>query len=129
MVKPVYGIYELSMKLNYVFVVEGPFNLWSLRGWGKQGVALLGTGTERQYKQLLTIDCEGFILTLDPDDAGRHGTYKLGMFLTKHNRKVNVCLMPDGKDVNDLTFDEFKQVEVVTFNQWLFLYKKYYKLG
>lgn len=111
--KPLYGLYELDMFLNYVYVVEGPFNLWSLRGWGKQGVALLGTGTEFQYKQLLEIDCKGFVLALDPDEAGINATKKLKAFLLKHNKKVYVAKIPYGKDVNDLTYEEFRNVEVI----------------
>ena len=124
MQKPLYGLYELDRFLNYVWVVEGPFNLWSLKGWGKQGVALLGTGTDYQYKQALTIDCKGYVLALDPDEAGRKGTLKLGNYLQQH-RKYNifVALIPEGKDVNDLTLDEFNQVEVVSFSQWKVLYK------
>lgn len=119
MQKPLYGLYELDKFLNYVWVVEGPFNLWSLRGWGKQGVALLGTGTDFQYKQSLEINCNGFVLALDPDEAGRKGTLKLGNYLNQHGRfNIHVALIPEGKDVNDLTHDEFRNVQVIPFNQW-----------
>lgn len=103
---------------------NGPFNLWSLHQWGKQGVALLGTGTENQYKQLLTINCKGFVLCLDPDEAGRKGTNKIIDFLL-NNRKNNifVTLMPEGKDVNDLTKEEFRNIEVVSYKQWKYLYE------
>lgn len=123
MVKPLYGVYELSNYINYLFIVEGPFNLWSLKGWGKQGVALLGTGTEHQYQELLKINCKGYVLALDPDDAGRNGTIKIANFL-KQNRKQNiyVLLLPNGKDVNDLTQEEFRTIPVVTYQEWRYLY-------
>ena len=89
--KPLYGVYELDRFLNYVYIVEGPFNLWSLRGWNKQGVALLGTGSEHQYKQLLTIDCKGYVCSLDNDDAGIKGTKKLIDFLIS---LINLQLNP-----------------------------------
>lgn len=117
--KPLYGVYELPEKIVSLFVVEGPFNLWSLSEWHRNGVALLGTGTEYQYNQLLEIPCDQYVLALDPDDAGIHGTYKLGCFLTDMNRKVFVCLMPKNKDINDLTYSEFNNVQVVSFNTWL----------
>ena len=122
-VKPLYGVYELPRLYNSIFIVEGPFNLWSLTQWGKQGVALLGTGTHNQYKQLLNLKCKNYILTLDPDEAGRNGTNKIIKFLLE-NKKYNiyVSLMPDGKDVNDLTEEEFKNISVVTYKEWQRIY-------
>ena len=122
MVKPLYGIYELPRFIRYLWIVEGPFNLWSLRGWNKPGVALLGTGTESQYKQLLNVPCEGYVLALDPDEAGMKGTYKLGEFLlNNHKYNINVSLIPTGKDVNDLQEDEFKNIQVVSYKQWKYI--------
>ena len=122
MVKPLYGIYELPRFIRYLWIVEGPFNLWSLRGWNKPGVALLGTGTENQYKQLLNVPCEGYVLALDPDEAGMKGTYKLGEFLlNNHKYNINVSLIPTGKDVNDLQEDEFKNIQVVSYKQWKYI--------
>lgn len=123
MLKPLYGLYELPVKLIHLYIVEGPFNLWSLYEWGKWGVALLGTGTENQYKQLLSVDCLDFVLALDPDDAGRNGINKLGNFLSKNTQKrVYVLDLPNGRDVNDLQQQEFRQVPVLTFNEWRKMY-------
>lgn len=123
-IKPLYGVYELPRLYTSVFIVEGPFNLWSLTQWGKQAVALLGTGTQHQYKQLLDLKCKNFILTLDPDEAGRGGTNKIIKFLlNNHRHNIYVTLMPDGKDVNDLTEEEFKNVPVVTYKEWQQIYK------
>lgn len=93
--------------------MSGPFNLWSLKGWGKEGVALLGTGTDYQFKQLLDIKCKGFVLALDPDEAGIKATKKLKQFLQNHKRLVHVAQVPVGKDINDLTEDEFKNMIVI----------------
>lgn len=128
MVKPLYGLYELEYPIRTLYVVEGPFNLWSLAEWKKKGVALLGTGTLYQYEQLKDIKCDYIILALDPDDAGRKGTFKLGKYLNEVNRKnIYVADLPDGRDVNDLSFDEFRQVEVLTFKEWQLKYK-YFKI-
>lgn len=119
MKKPLYGIYELPRFVRYLWIVEGPFNLWSLKVWGKDGVALLGTGTEQQYKQLLGIDCIGYVLALDPDDAGRNGTLKLSNFLLQNKKyNINVALVPVGKDINDLTQEEFKSMQVASIKEW-----------
>lgn len=125
MIKPLYGVYELPKFINYLWLVEGPFNLWSLYEWNKPGIALLGTGTERQYKELLNINCNGYVLALDPDDAGRKGIYKLGNYLLKYRKNnIYVALLPDGKDINDLNYDEFKQLQVISFKEWLKSYNK-----
>lgn len=124
MIKPVYGIYELRFPIRYLYVVEGPFNLWSLTGWNKQAVALLGTGTSAQYKEVGDIECDGYVLALDPDEAGRNGISKLGNYLEDIGKNVFVANMPDGRDVNDLSFEEFRQVEVIKFWQWRSIYKK-----
>lgn len=112
-IKPLYGVYELDDSLRYLWIVEGPFNLWSLKEWGKQGVALLGTGTEKQLKQLLTIKCKGYVIATDGDDAGRKSAEKIKKFLQSFNKTVHIAQLPDGKDINDLTHDEFRQMEVI----------------
>lgn len=122
--KPLYGIYELERPIRTLYVVEGPFNLWSLAEWKKKGVALLGTGTSYQYEQLKSIRSDYIILALDPDDAGRNGILKLGKYLQDCGRKnIYVADLPDGKDINDLTFEEFRFVEVLTFKEWQLKYK------
>lgn len=124
MIKPLYGAYELVYPLNYLYVVEGPFNLWSLKEWGKRGVALLGTGTNYQYERLVEIECTGYVLALDPDDAGRHGINKLGKYLEENKKtKIYVLDLPNGRDVNDLSHEEFRYTEVISFREWQQKYK------
>ena len=124
MVKPLYGINELRYPINYLWIVEGPFNLWSLAGWGKSAVAMLGTGTSYQYEQLKTLKVDGYVLALDPDNAGRKGTRKLAEYLQAINKKrIYVCDLPNGKDINDLTQEEFKCCEVLTYKEWQNKYK------
>lgn len=103
---------------------SGPFNIWSLAQWGKAAVGLLGTGTEYQYNQLLSIECKGYICSLDNDEAGIRGTKKLIKFLLNHKKfNIFVALYPKNKDVNDLTQEEFKQIPVLTYKEWLKLNK------
>lgn len=118
--KPLYGIYELPPIISnfYVWICEGPFNLWSLHQYGKLGVGLLGTGTQNQLEQLLTINCKGFVLALDGDEAGRKGNTKIANFLINNKRKVFVAYIPDYKDVNDMTEDEFINMEVESYYTW-----------
>lgn len=118
--KPLYGVYELPviMKNQYVWVVEGPFNLWSLYEYKEIGVALLGTGTQRQLEQLLTLDCKGFMLALDGDKAGRRGITKIAKFLQRHGREVRVYCVPDNEDINSMPSNLFPQMAIMTFREW-----------
>lgn len=125
MQKPLYGIYELPKLVRTIFVVEGPFNLWSLKQWGKYGVALLGTGTEKQYKDLTYLNVENYVLALDPDDAGRNGTYKIIKHLIDAKKQnIYIVEIPENKDVNDLTLEEFNKLNVLNYKQWLNKYNK-----
>lgn len=121
-VKPLYGVYELSFPINYLWIVEGPFNLWTLSQWGKNAVALLGTGTNNQYEQLKSVKTDGYVLALDPDSAGRNGTDKLIKHILSmdEDSKIFVCDLPDGKDINDLTYDQFRSCMCLTYNEWRF---------
>ena len=118
MIKPLYGIYELPNSIRHVWVVEGPFNLWSLYQYGKTGVALLGTGTQHQYNELLKLECLDYVLALDGDSAGHKGILKLGKFLQENHKKVYVACVPNGQDINDMTVEQFMYMEVVSFNVW-----------
>ncbi|WP_304393278.1 toprim domain-containing protein [uncultured Clostridium sp.] len=127
-VKPLYGIYELPQFLQYahIWVVEGPFNLWSLYQYKKCGVALLGTGTQKQLEQLLTLNCYDYILALDGDAAGRKGITKIARFLMRHRKKVWVAWVYDGKDINDMTEEEFRTMQVSEYPKWKsYVDKKY----
>ena len=127
MIKPLYGVYELPNMVRHLWVVEGPFNLWSLYEYGKTGIALLGTGTSHQYYELIKLNCDDYVLALDPDDAGRKGISKLGTFLLNNtNKKIYVALLPNGRDVNDLSCEEFKTVPIVTLKEWGTLFNVYF---
>lgn len=119
-VKPLYGIFELPQFLKYthIWVVEGPFNLWTLYQYKKSGVALLGTGTQKQLEQLLTLNCYDFVLALDGDAAGRKGITKIARFLMRNRRKVWVAWVYENKDINDMTEEEFRNMRVSSYPEW-----------
>ncbi len=118
-IKPLYGVYELPMFVRHLWVTEGPFNVWSLYEYGKTGVGLLGTGTQLQMQQLLTIKCNDYVLALDGDDAGHRGIKKIGSFLYNHNKKVYVACVPINHDINDITEAIFRNMAVVPFGLWV----------
>lgn len=107
--KPVYGIYELPKDADEVIVCESIFNCLTCYVYGKPSVALLGLGTPRQYEQLLKLPCRKIITAFDPDAAGRKATQRLKKAIGK-SKIVTTLVLPDGKDVNDLSRDEFENL-------------------
>ena len=113
--KPVYGLYEIyreirhGTEINEVYICESMINCLTLWSWGKYAVALNGTGSKSQMEILKQSTIRKFILAFDPDDAGRHGTEKTLKALSS-SKMLSVLQLPEGKDVNDLTFEEFNQL-------------------
>lgn len=104
--KPVYGLFELSPNIDTIIVCESMINALTCWVYGKEAVALNGTGTSYQINQLKKIKCRKIILALDPDNAGRRGTIKLKEALSKY-KIVTELVIPEGKDINDLSKNEF----------------------
>lgn len=109
--KPIYGIYELPDGVEEVIICESIINCLTCWVYGKYAVALNGTGSYSQYKLLRNMPCRKFILALDPDEAGRKGTEKLKKQLS--NKLVTQYVLPEGKDINDLTEEEFNSLEEI----------------
>lgn len=110
--KPVYGIYELPKGINTVVVCESCFNALTSVRYGKPAIALLGTGTPYQIEQLKRLGVKSFILALDPDEGGRKGTARLRKALKSCAIVWSYVGIPEGKDVNDLTEEEFNNLEL-----------------
>ena len=110
--KPVYGLFELKPGTKTVIVCESAFNMMTCVRHGYEAVALFGTGNSLQIQQLKELGVKRFILALDPDEAGAKGTEKLKRQLRKVAFISCVHGIPKGKDLNDLTDEEF---EALTF--------------
>lgn len=109
--KPVYGLYELYKYYgkefpNELIICESMFNALTCWVYGKPAVALNGTGTPFQYKQLEELPIRKFILGLDPDEAGDRGRLKIHKYFDK-KRMVTDYIIPQNKDINDLSKEEF----------------------
>lgn len=114
--KPVYGLFELSQLPEFpkeLIICESMINAITCWVYGKYAVALNGTGTPYQYKQLAKLPCRKYISGLDPDKAGIKGTERLKNALK--NRIITSYNIPRGKDINDLTFEEFLNLEEFFF--------------
>ena len=96
-------------KYTTVYVVESQINALTLWGWGYPSVALFGTGSEHQYNLLKKSGIRNFVLCFDGDTAGRQGAKKLVKTLPVSSM-VTVVQLPESKDVNDLTKEEFERL-------------------
>lgn len=108
-VKPLYGLYQLRKyagDINEVIVCESMLNALTAWTYGRPAIALNGTGSSKQLQDLLKLPYRKIILALDPDDAGRKGTRKIYDTL-KNSKILTKLIIPIGKDVNDLSYQEF----------------------
>lgn len=113
--KPIYGIYELSQLEHYpdeIIICESIFNCLTCYVYGKYAVALNGTGTTEQLKELSDMPCRKFILGLDPDNAGFMGREKIKNAL-KDKKIISEYIIPTGKDINDLSMEEFMSLQEI----------------
>lgn len=119
--KPVY-LLDAILKENHdtVYVVESQINALTLWSRGYPAVALFGTGDDYQYAILKKCNIHKYILCFDGDLAGRVGAQKFIHNIGSSNIYKNVQ-MPDKKDVNDLSAEEF---ETILNNTPLFLLTK-----
>ena len=111
--KPVYGIYELPKNTKSVVVCESCFNALTSVKYGRPAVALFGTGNTYQVNQLRRLGVREFILGFDPDEAGARATRKWKKILRDVAIVWSFDGIPEGKDINDLSFEEFNALELV----------------
>ena len=93
--------------------VEKVFNALTVVRYGMNAVALLGTGNQLQAQQLKQLGVREFILGFDPDEAGRKATEKWKKILRKIAFVYEFSGIPENKDINDLSEEEFKALEIV----------------
>ena len=111
--KPVYAMDRIRKEgLTEATVVESQINCLTLWGWGIPSVALFGTGTKSQYGIINRSGLRTLFLALDGDSAGAKGTRRLLSALSP-SILAYVVELPRGKDVNDLTYEEFNSLPVV----------------
>ena len=114
-VKPVYGLYELSTLDNYpteIIVCESMLDALTAWVYGKQAVALNGLGNELQFEQLRKLPCRKLILATDNDSAGLKARDRIRKNVC--NKIITEYILPDDKkDLNDLTKSEFMRLEEV----------------
>lgn len=102
--KPIYGLYELHRlfkAVNKVYICESMFNCMTLTNQGVPAVALLGTGSEHQYKLLRDLPFRKYVIATDNDEAGNKGAIKLYNALKDYKLLSRLILKDKTKDIND----------------------------
>lgn len=108
--KPVYALDKLTDFTGSVVVVESIIDCLTLWSWDIASVALNGTGSDTQYEELMKMPARAFYLAFDGDDAGKRADYR---FRQKVKGKlISTIEIPLGKDVNDLSEDEFNSLNI-----------------
>lgn len=117
--KPVYLYNFIKQRgIREVTVVESQINCLTLYSWGYPSIGLFGTGTKHQYEILNKSNINHYYLALDGDSAGDKGIKR---FLDNIRKDVfvDIIKIPRGKDVNDLTQEEFEKLPIVSREEWL----------
>lgn len=104
----IYLLYNIIKEnIKTVVVCEGQINALTSWLYGYPAIALLGAGTsEDQIRVLNNTDIKHYILCYDGDPAGRKGASRFKQFIRK-DVFVDDIIMPEGKDINDLSKEEF----------------------
>lgn len=105
--KPLYGVDYIDS--SPLIVCESIFNALTCWVYGKQAIALFGTGSKEQIEMINKLPNRSIILALDGDNAGKNGMERLKRGIK--NKFVSVLKVPEGKDINDLTKEEFDNLE------------------
>ena len=118
--KPLYGLYEIMQEHLYsqydsLIVCESMIDALTCFVYGKPAVALNGTASNKQYKQLSAIPFRKLVLATDNDGAGRLARERL-----KKNVKGKIISEFDyssypekAKDINDMSKEEFDKLREV----------------
>lgn len=123
--KPVYLLnFVLKENITQVYVAESQINTLTLWSWNKPAIGLFGTGSDLQYDILRHSGIRRYILALDPDAAGYHGTKKFIQKMSDNAIIDVVDLPPNGKDVNDYSLREFEAFNVLNSFDWLEKHKQ-----
>lgn len=111
--KPVYLLYYMKQhNIKRVGICESQINALYLNSLGKYSVALFGTGTPEQYDALNKSGIRVFDLYFDGDAAGRKAIQRFKQNI-RDDVIINTYILPEGKDVNDLSLQEINTLPMI----------------
>lgn len=122
--KPVYLLnFAVKENIDAVYVCESQINALYCYSLGIPAIALFGTGSAYQYEILKSSGIKHFILAFDGDVAGRKGISKFieNMSLSSI---IDIVVVPEGRDINDLTAEEIKKLPKYDEFEWTNKFKK-----
>lgn len=107
--KPLYGVYEMNKSDKSIILCESIFNCLTCYVYGKDALALNGTGSKEQIEQISKLNVRSIYLGLDNDEAGNRGSIRI--YEKLKNRFIFYrMIFPVGKDINDLNKEEFENI-------------------
>ena len=111
--KPVYLLNFLKNEgITTAYICESQINALTLWSYGYPAVALFGTGSKHQYDILNKSHIRNYVLCFDGDEAGDKGISRFKSNI-RDDVLVSVKRLPRGKDVNDLSKDEFDNLDTI----------------
>lgn len=130
--KPLYGLYEynrvvseiskgvmfmkippdLLNSINELIICESMLDALTCWQYGRFALALNGLGSDKQFDELRKLPCRKLILATDNDEKGMLARQRIRKNV--RNKIITEYILPEGKkDINDLTKQEFEQLEEV----------------
>ena len=106
------GKFDLPEDINFPDILDAPtssYRYYRSYNYIDRTEEIVKSCTEDEINQLKELGVQEYVICLDPDDAGRRGAAKLKKALSSIGL-VWVVDMPDGKDLNDCTKEEFDAV-------------------
>ena len=121
--KPVYLMNFIREKgITEIAIAESQINALTLWSWNIPAVATFGCNiTQKQIDIFNKSNLRHIYLCFDGDAAGYKGTKKFIEQIRK-DIFVDVIILPNGKDINDLSEEEFNALPVLSSQEW---YMKY----
>ncbi len=123
--KPVYLLnYIQNNNIKEVYVCESQINTLTCFTYNKPAIGMLGTGSQHQYELLKKSGIKHYILGFDGDFAGDKGIFNFILNLSS-NALIDVLELPRGKDINDLSKEEFDELNIINSYEWLEKHKNF----
>ena len=111
--KPVYLLnFVKKWGIDSVYVAESQINTLVLWRWGYPSIGFFGTGDPYQYNILKRSGIRSYTLCLDGDAAGDKGIARFKANMPE-DVLITVKKIPRGRDVADLTKEQFDSLEVI----------------
>ena len=112
--KPIYLLNFIKQEnIKEVCICESQINALTLWSWNMPAIATFGCNiTKHQFNILNKSGIEHYYLCFDGDEAGKKGIEKFLNYIRK-DVLVDIIYLPKGKDVNDLTEEEFGKLKIL----------------